>query len=268
MRVATRRMRAAFRVFGPAIGNKRLKPYLGELRWIAAELGKVRDLDVFLDYLGMYQRAALAADSSGIQALIDDRRQDWNGARESLLSAMNGERFQSFKDRFRTFLEDELPPVATRRKQETVRKAAPQALRRRFEAALEFAPVLKRKPTPENHHALRIVTKRFRYTVEFFREVYSDSLDPVIEQCVGIQDALGEMHDVDVHREYLDHFLTTVQARTKAAAQQRQSIHNLIAAEAERRLQQQEVFESVWRLWTPQEERKRIRTLFKIAKTA
>ena len=49
MRVATRRMRAAFQVFDPYYKDKAIKPHIKGLRRTGQALGAVRDLDVLLE---------------------------------------------------------------------------------------------------------------------------------------------------------------------------------------------------------------------------
>lgn len=56
MRVATRRMRAAFQVFGDSYTKKSVKPLLQGLKKTGRALGPVRDLDVFIEKLQQYQR--------------------------------------------------------------------------------------------------------------------------------------------------------------------------------------------------------------------
>lgn len=51
-RVALRRVRSAFRLFAPIVGDGAGVALRRELRWLTAELGKVRDLDVVLAHPG------------------------------------------------------------------------------------------------------------------------------------------------------------------------------------------------------------------------
>ena len=55
MRVATRRQRAAWRVFGASFRPGRTKRYRNGLREIASRLGAVRDLDVLLEAADLYR---------------------------------------------------------------------------------------------------------------------------------------------------------------------------------------------------------------------
>ena len=62
MRVATRRLRAALEVFGPALDRKRGKRALADVKELADGLGERRDRDVQLERL-----SRLAADTSGAE---------------------------------------------------------------------------------------------------------------------------------------------------------------------------------------------------------
>src|SRR5512139_2183845 len=64
MRVATRRMRAAFEVFEDAFTPKSLRTYLKGLRTAGRTLGRVRDMDVFMEKAHHY-----------LESLPSDRRQ-------------------------------------------------------------------------------------------------------------------------------------------------------------------------------------------------
>jgi len=65
MRVATRRMRAALRVFDGHVDGAVMKPYLKALRRTGRTLGTVRDLDVFYEKTARY-----------LDTLTDERRDE------------------------------------------------------------------------------------------------------------------------------------------------------------------------------------------------
>ena len=65
MRVATRRMRAAYRIFEAYFEPKPVKPFNKSLRRVGAALGAVRDLDVLLEKAEAYQAAAAGALPAG-----------------------------------------------------------------------------------------------------------------------------------------------------------------------------------------------------------
>ncbi|MGH2474092.1 MAG: CHAD domain-containing protein, partial [Candidatus Limnocylindrales bacterium] len=70
MRVATRRQRAAWRVFGPAFRKGRTRRYREGLREIARRLGAVRDLDVQLEAADAYRADLPVAEQRALEPLL------------------------------------------------------------------------------------------------------------------------------------------------------------------------------------------------------
>ena len=68
MRVATRRQRAAWRVFGDAFDQKRTARHQRRLKAVARDLGAVRDLDVLIEAGEDYQKQLASADAAGVRA--------------------------------------------------------------------------------------------------------------------------------------------------------------------------------------------------------
>jgi CHAD domain-containing protein len=56
-------------------------------------------------------------------------------------------------------------------------------------------------------HALRIEFKKFRYTLEHFKEILGDSANKSINELKKYQDHLGELHDADVACQLVRNFL-------------------------------------------------------------
>ena len=52
-------------------------------------------------------------------------------------------------------------------------------------------------------HALRIDGKRFRYTLEFLREILPASVDPIVAEVTRLQDHIGELNDAHVLEDEL-----------------------------------------------------------------
>jgi CHAD domain-containing protein len=80
---------------------------------------------------------------------------------------------------------------------ENARQNLPELARRFFAAGREadssFAAL----------HRFRLVTKRFRYTLEMFRPYYDSELERRIEGLQALQQILGEISDVSATRELL-----------------------------------------------------------------
>lgn len=59
----------------------------------------------------------------------------------------------------------------------------------------EVREILAAKPTPAELHALRLDSKRLRYTLELFRPCYAEGLEQRIKALKQLQDLLGECND-------------------------------------------------------------------------
>ena len=81
MRVATRRQRAAWRVFGSTFRDRRTRRYRTGLREIAARLGVVRDLDVLIEAADLYRADMPVTEQRALQPLLDDWRTRRDNAR-------------------------------------------------------------------------------------------------------------------------------------------------------------------------------------------
>lgn len=104
MRVATRRMRAAFGVFGSYFEKEVIKPYRKALRNTASIVGQVRDLDVFLHKF----RRDFEQDGKNnpevlnlITNFLEGKRET---ARAEMIAYLDSEAYRSFIFEFNSFL--------------------------------------------------------------------------------------------------------------------------------------------------------------------
>ncbi len=226
MRVASRRMRSAFSVFSRYFDADVLRPFLKGLRRTGRALGRVRDLDVFLEKAQRYQATQVGAGSShlprhlygDLDPLFAEWRRQREPARERMLACLDGKRYQRFVQEFGQFLNTEgagalLPPAcrgagrpAARPSPQQVYQAAPILIYERFNVVRGYDSVIGDAPL-ETHHALRTDCKRLRYTMEFFREVLGPEAKEVIKEVVILQDHLGNLNDADVASRLLIGFL-------------------------------------------------------------
>ena len=68
MRVATRRQRAAWRVFGDAFDPRRTERHRRRLKLVAADLGAVRDLDVLIDAGESYRETPVGVGGTSVRS--------------------------------------------------------------------------------------------------------------------------------------------------------------------------------------------------------
>ena len=75
---------------------------------------------------------------------------------------------------------------------ETAKAGLPRMAQRYFEAGREAADG---KRSAGQLHKFRIVTKKFRYTLELFEPVYGPSLERHIDRLRELQNILGKLND-------------------------------------------------------------------------
>jgi CHAD domain-containing protein len=199
MRVATRRQRAAWRVFGDAFDLDRTDRYRRRLKLVAGDLGGVRDLDVLIEAGEAYQRRQSAAEARAFEPLLHAWRVQRETAREILIKELDSNRYRKWLDAYVEFLQAD--GVGARQVGPTdphrVRDTMPSRIWTAYEVVRAYEPVM-RWADVTTLHDLRIAAKWLRYTLEFVREALGRDAGPVIEKVVALQDHLGWLHDADV----------------------------------------------------------------------
>jgi CHAD domain-containing protein len=199
MRVATRRQRAAWRVFGASFRAGRTKRHRTGLREVARRLGAVRDLDVLIEAAEIYQKELLAAERRAFEPLLADWREHRDDARVLLVRELDSDDYRRWVDDYRDFVRTEgaavLPVGPTQ--PHRVRDTTASRVWNAYEQVRGYEPVL-RWADVETLHELRIAGKWLRYTLEFVREALSDDAATLIARVTALQDHLGLMNDASV----------------------------------------------------------------------
>jgi CHAD domain-containing protein len=210
MRVATRRMRSAFRVFSSYFDPDVLKPFLKGLQRTGRALGCVRDLDVFMEKAQRYLDELPEEERASLDPLLADWKEQREAKRAQMLEYLDGKRYQRFVRDFGEFLLTEgagaLPVLADKPLPHRVCHLVPTLIYNRYQVVRGYETVVEGAPI-ETLHALRIDCKRLRYSMEFFREVLGPEAEDVIKEVVIMQDHLGDLHDADVACSLLVGFL-------------------------------------------------------------
>jgi CHAD domain-containing protein len=221
MRVATRRMRAAFALFEPYYDRKTLAPFAKGLRRTGRTLGAVRDLDVLLEKAAAYQAALPPENGGALEPLLNHWHTRREVARRQMLEYLDSFAYRRFTRDFELFLlspgAGALQPPADEIKPYQVRHLVPRLVLGRYEAVRAYEVVMPGAPLPI-YHMLRIDCKRLRYALEFFRVVLGSEAPALIKQVTAMQDLLGELQDAHVAETLLEEFLS--QSRRKHKKQE------------------------------------------------
>ena len=193
MRVATRRLRSTLRTFKRSFPADQAGFLKGELKWLAGQLGEVRDGQVLEHKLiGAVDREGpeFSAVAERIRAHLDTKVAD---GRAALVRDLDGDRYLRLLDAVDQLVDadDRGEPKPLRR----ARKALVKADRLLDEATL--------RGTDEPLHEARKAYKQARYAIEVFLPSGGKPAERLVDRLTDLQDVLGTHQDSVVAREIL-----------------------------------------------------------------
>ncbi|WP_069173127.1 CYTH and CHAD domain-containing protein [Streptomyces griseus] len=206
MRVATRRLRSAFKTYRAVLDRTVTDPVGDELKWLATELGAGRDHEVL--------EARLRADLGGVPRTLllgpaTARLDVWSAAhgtasRERVLAALDGERYLALLEALDALLADPpLRPSAGRAPGEVL----PRAVLKEYDRLA--ARVARAFGQPPGHdrdvatHEARKAAKRARYAAEAARPALGKPARKFAKRMKAVQSVLGDHQDSVVARATL-----------------------------------------------------------------
>lgn len=200
MRVATRRLRAAIKLFAEAL-PVRARALRGGLGWLGSVLGAVRDLDVELAQLDAWREDLDADDRPAlgpVAVLLRERRE---AARRRMLRAFDSRRYE----RFVAAAVDVVRrgPGRTPAAQTPILAAAPDLIGASYRKLRKMGDRIDAASDALAYHQLRIRGKRLRYALEFHEDVYGKPLRATLRALVALQKILGGYHDAEVAAGHL-----------------------------------------------------------------
>jgi CHAD domain-containing protein len=220
MRVATRRMRAVWRVFRDAYRKKVARRYVDQLAIVGSVLGAVRDLDVLLE--GIERDRAGVEVAEALEPYVKALRERRETAASELDRLVGSATYARFVDDYESFVATTGLGARKRSasKPQRVRDMAPSRVWLAYERMRSYDDVVESADVA-TLHALRIEAKRLRYTLEAFAEVMGPEVDELIAGIVALQDHLGELHDATVAaglaRDFLDRKVKRTDDATRRA---------------------------------------------------
>ncbi|MFJ4780678.1 CHAD domain-containing protein [Streptomyces sp. NPDC088762] len=206
MRVATRRLRSAFKTYRKVLDRGATDPLGEELRWLAAELGADRDQEVLLKRI----RTRLdELPGTLLLGPVRGRLKIWNAARATesrrrVLDALDSERYLALLDSLDALLDR--PPLlkaAHGRAERVLPKAVLHDYERlagRIEKALALPPGHERDVAL---HDARKAAKRARYAADAAVPALGKAAKRLAKAVKKVQSLLGEHQDSVVARDAL-----------------------------------------------------------------
>lgn len=201
MRVASRRLRAAIKVFGEAL-PVRLRGMEAEIKWLATALGEVRDLDVQLEQLEAWISEADPEDREPLKELrgvLEDRREK---ARRAMFRVLDSQRYARLVESLELLLRRG-PSPRSKAAGRPVLAVAPDLAWARYHKVRKAGGRITEGSPAGDYHDLRKKGKRLRYALEFFSGVYGKAIRERIPPLKTMQDVLGDHQDAVVAIDHL-----------------------------------------------------------------
>lgn len=190
MRVASRRLRAALRVFKAALPCRNLRNVIDRVGTITRALGSVRDHDVFIDYL---ENRNLDSD---IIWLIDMEKADRQKARVEMLNALHNLPSGSLESDIVLMLSKS--GMTGSRSNNHMAAQAARLVTPRLNDLMGLSYAIYNLELITEIHQMRIAAKKLRYTMEAFIPCFGQPLTGMISELKLLQEQLGMIHDCDV----------------------------------------------------------------------
>jgi CHAD domain-containing protein len=256
-RVATRRLRAALRLFDKCFSPKRVKRWRKAIHETTAKLGNARDRDVQIELLcGTLSALSAKECFPGIARILVQLERERERLQRKVVKAVDRLEAKGVLREMRRATRDILREVSPL--PEDVRTPAAYVhterhIVRQADELLRHQESLADPEDRQSHHAMRIAAKRLRYTLEIARPVYPGQLDDAVEAIKRVQSLLGDVHDCDVWAQHLDAFAAKQRDRVMALFGHAGRLLRLQAGieylRADRQRYRQEVFRQLVDYW-------------------
>jgi CHAD domain-containing protein len=198
-RVALRRTRSILSQLKNDIPPGKAGYFQTEFKWLGSVTGPVRDIDVCQQKEENFRSMLAGTLQQGLAPLLEKmqkpRRLEWKKMRDSLRSARAVRLLDNWRDFLTALPTDQWPAGEV-----LCAEAATKVVRKCYRRLMRDASQIRDQDDQDAAmHRLRIQAKKFRYLSEFFRLCFpAADMDALLEDMRGIQDILGEFHDMAV----------------------------------------------------------------------
>ncbi|MEO1370782.1 MAG: CHAD domain-containing protein, partial [Acidobacteriota bacterium] len=203
-RVAVRRTRSALSQVKGVFSDDVVEHFKQQFRWLGHITGPTRDLDVYLLKMPAY-RADLPPGAQvhlePLEHFLVERQAAEHG---ELVRNLGSARYRDLIDTWRAQLErPSVGPLA----QAPVLEVASARIWKNYRRMVKTGLAITDETPAEALHDVRIIGKKLRYLMEFFRSLYpKKDIDTAIRELKRLQDNLGDFNDYEVQEAAMGRF--------------------------------------------------------------
>jgi CHAD domain-containing protein len=258
-RVASRRVRAALRMFADCFEPKKVSGWQKRVRKLTRELGQARDKDVQIEFLEKSLDALDLRDRRprpGVERLLLRWRQKRRALQPEIVEMLD--RLDKAGSLVEIYGEAEKGLFVLRSRgvqlgSPYVYEMAAQHIRSGLDGLVACEHSLEDPKDAEGHHQMRIAAKKLRYTMEICRPAYDGALGPFIDAAKRVQSLLGDLHDCDVWMVEIDAFIEQERLVTMEYLGHDRSFYRLkpglLMLREDRKVHRRQVFDEMLKCW-------------------
>ncbi len=263
-RVASRRTRAALTAVKGVFPRDAAARFRTEFEGLGRATGPTRDLDVYLLEMPRYQANLPSESRDALEPLRGFLLDRQRAEHEKMVKMLESRWYRSLMQDWRSFLEEPLPMAeAGRRAGWPVSKLARKSIRKAFRRVLTHGGTITDASPAEDLHRLRILCKKLRYLMEFFRSLFpADVIGPAVVDLKVLQDDLGEFNDLEIQGQTLRRIALEMAAEGSAPAETLLALGQLVATLGVRQQEARARFADLYARFSRPANRKRFAQLF------
>jgi CHAD domain-containing protein len=258
-RVASRRVRAALRMFADCFEPKKASGWQKRVRKLTRELGDARDKDVQIEFLEVSLGSLDERDRRlrpGVERLLLRWRQRRQVLQPEIMEMLNRldeagtlvEMYGEMEKGLFILRSREVQPGSP-----YVYQTAARHIRSGLDGLAACGHSLDDPKDIRGHHQMRIAAKKLRYTMEICRPAYDGALEAFTDAAKRVQSLLGDIHDCDVWMAEIDAFTEQERLATIQYFGHDRSFHRLkpglVLLREDRKAHRKQTFGEMLKYW-------------------
>jgi CHAD domain-containing protein len=218
-RVASRRLRAALRMFSDCFPTGRVDRWRRQIKRLTRRLGSARDTDVQIEFLKKFISGLPGKSKKfkpGLRRLMLRLKQRRQAIQLKVIRVLD----RLYEKQVLAEIIKELKAITTQCspghssiKSQFIFQQAGEHINSRLEELFSFECSLDDPGNGKGHHRMRIAAKHLRYTLEICSLPFENRLSEHIEGMKRLQSLLGKLHDCDVWLDDIKTFSRDEKAR-------------------------------------------------------
>jgi CHAD domain-containing protein len=237
-RVATRRLRSDLRTFEPFLDTRFTAELRGELRWLGAELGAVRDCEVLRDRLREHATQLPHGEQDAVRYVLRRIDADREAERRVLVASMRTSRYAQLKA---LLCEASHRPAFVPDLHTFKRRELRRVVNKQWKQLDQAAKKLGHDPSDDALHGVRRRAKKTRYAAEACVPLFGKSARQFAAAVENVQEILGEQHDAVIALAWL------AKTAPECTAGEAYALGRLAQIEADASVAARREFRSVWK---------------------